>query len=162
VKLAGDYSLTGVSSSRAYELLQDPAVLAKCIPGCEGLDRLAEDEYAMKMKMGIAAVSGRFDGKVRIAERNPPSGFRLIVEGSGKIGFMQGDGAISIAGADSGSAVHFDGEVQVGGAIAGVGQRLIETTAKTIVKRFFDNLGREAAADSAGQTDATGATEPGS
>lgn len=142
MKVAGSYALP-VPPERAYELLQDPDVLAKCIPGCEGLDRIAEDEYAMRMKIGIASISGRFDGKVRISERNPPVSFRMSVEGSGKIGFMKGDGVITLAAADAVSNVTFDGDVQVGGTIANVGQRLIETTAKMIIKRFFDCLGQK-------------------
>jgi uncharacterized protein len=143
MKVAGAYSLP-VPPERAYELLQDPDVLAKCIPGCEGLDRVAEDEYAMRMKMGIASISGRFDGKVRISEKNPPVSFRMSVEGAGKIGFMKGDGAITLSAAENASNVQFEGEVQVGGTIANVGQRLIETTAKMVIKRFFDCLARGA------------------
>jgi carbon monoxide dehydrogenase subunit G len=143
MKVAGSSALP-VPPERAYELLQDPDVLAKCIPGCEGLDRVAEDEYAMRMKMGIASISGRFDGKVRISEKAAPVSFRMSVEGAGKIGFMKGDGVITLAAADSGSNVQFEGEVQVGGTIANVGQRLIETTAKMIIKRFFDCMSQSA------------------
>jgi uncharacterized protein len=145
MKVAGGYALPA-APERAYALLQDPAILAKCIPGCEGLDRIGEDEYAMRMKIGIASVSGRFDGKVRIADQQPPASFRLIVEGAGKIGFMKGDGTIVLSQSDGGSNIQFEGEVQVGGTIANVGQRLIEATAKMIVKRFFDKLAEEAAA----------------
>jgi carbon monoxide dehydrogenase subunit G len=132
------------TTERAYELLQDPDVLAKCIPGCEGLDRTAEDEYSMSMKLGIASISGRFDGKVRISEQNPSVSFRMSVEGSGKIGFMKGDGVITLKASDAGSMVEFEGDVQVGGTVANVGQRLTETTAKMIIKRFFDCLAQSA------------------
>jgi hypothetical protein len=94
----------------------------------------------MRMKMGIASVSGRFDGKVRISEKTPPVSFRMSVEGAGEIGFMKSDGVIILSAADSGSTVQFEGDVQVGGTIANIGRRLIETTAKMIVKRFFDCL----------------------
>jgi carbon monoxide dehydrogenase subunit G len=145
MKVAGDYSLPA-PPERAYALLQDPAVLAKCIPGCEGLDRVGQDDYAMRLKVGIAAVSGRFDGKVRIADQKPPTSFRLIVEGSGKVGFMKGDGTIALLPVDGGSNVQFEGEVQVGGTIANVGQRLIQGSAKMIINRFFDKLAEEASA----------------
>jgi carbon monoxide dehydrogenase subunit G len=121
-------------------MLQDPAVLARCMPGCESLEKVGEGEYAMKMKMVMAAVSGRFDGKVRIADPDPPLHFRLIVEGSGKIGFMKGEGLLTFTPADTGTDVSYDGDVQVGGTIAAVGQRLIDTTAKMLIKRFFDKL----------------------
>jgi carbon monoxide dehydrogenase subunit G len=125
---------------RAYATMQDPAVLARCMPGCEGLEKIGDNEYAMKMKMALAAVSGRFDGKVRIADPEPPARFRLIVEGSGKIGFMKGDGLITLTPAGAATDVAYDGDVQVGGTIAAVGQRLIDTTARMLIKRFFDKL----------------------
>jgi len=110
------------------------------MPGCEGLEKIGDNEYAMKMKMALAAVSGRFDGKVRIADPEPPARFRLIVEGSGKIGFMKGDGLITLTPAGAATDVAYDGDVQVGGTIAAVGQRLIDTTARMLIKRFFDKL----------------------
>jgi carbon monoxide dehydrogenase subunit G len=144
VKIGGTYHLA-VPQDRAYTTLQDPDVLARCMPGCESLEKIGEGEYAMKMKMALAAVSGRFDGKVRIADADPPRQFRLIVEGSGKIGFMKGEGILTLSPADGGSEVHYDGDVQVGGTIAAVGQRLIDATAKLLIKRFFDNLASSSA-----------------
>lgn len=144
MKIAGDYPLP-LPPDRAYALLQDPAILARCMPGCEGLERIAEGEYAMRMKMVLASISGKFAGKVVISEPHPPVGFRMLVEGSGKIGFMKGDGAIGLAGVEAGTLVHYEGEVQVGGVLANVGQRLVETTAKMLIKRFFENLVRSAA-----------------
>jgi len=129
---------------RVFAFMQDPAVLAKCMPGCEGLERIADNEYAMRMKMMLASVSGKFEGKVRISDSNPSSSFRLLVEGSGKIGFMKGDGLLNLSQNGSGTEVRFEGDVQVGGTIAGVGQRLIETTAKMLIKKFFDRLSQEA------------------
>jgi carbon monoxide dehydrogenase subunit G len=145
VKVGGAYQLA-LEQKRAYALLQDPAILAKCMPGCEGLERIGEDEYAMKMKMALAAVSGSFDGKVKIAEPQPPTSFRLLVEGAGKIGWMKGGGLLTLSPNGAGTNVAYDGDVQVGGTIAAVGQRLIDTTAKMMIKRFFDKLASEAAA----------------
>ena len=139
MKIAGSYQLA-MPQDRAYATMQDPAVLARCMPGCEGLEKIGDNEYAMKMKMALAAVSGRFDGKVRIADPEPPARFRLIVEGSGKIGFMKGDGLITLTPAGAATDVAYDGDVQVGGTIAAVGQRLIDTTARMLIKRFFDKL----------------------
>jgi carbon monoxide dehydrogenase subunit G len=81
-----------------------------------------------------------FDGKVRIADQNPPSSFRLIVEGTGKIGFMKGDGLLTLTPQDATTEVRYEGDVHVGGTIAAVGQRLIDTTSKMMIKRFFDKL----------------------
>src|SRR6185295_18375176 len=119
--------------------MQDPEVLAKCMPGCESLEKIGDDEYRMKMKMALASVSGAFDGKVRIADRTA-DGFRLIVDGSGKLGFMKGEGLLKFTPVDAGTDVSYEGDVQVGGTIAAVGQRMIDGTAKLLIKKFFEKL----------------------
>jgi carbon monoxide dehydrogenase subunit G len=123
----------------------------------------------MKMKMMIASMGGLFSGKVRLADQNPPESFRLLVEGNGKIGFLKGDGLLNlIPVADSisddpvaldaistesasleitpveSTEVRFEGDVQVGGTIASVGQRLLDTTSKMIIKKFFEKLAEAA------------------
>ncbi|MBK5295109.1 MAG: carbon monoxide dehydrogenase subunit G [Acidobacteriia bacterium] len=139
MKIGGVYQLP-VARDRAYSMLQDPAILARCIPGCGGLNRTAGNEYNMQMKLALASISGLFEGKVRITEQNPPESFRLAVEGKGKIGFMKGDGLLRLVDKDGGTEVSYVGDVQVGGTIAAVGQRLLDTTAKMMIKRFFDQL----------------------
>jgi carbon monoxide dehydrogenase subunit G len=101
--------------------------------------------------MMLASMSGLFDGKVRIADQNPVTSFRLIVEGSGKIGFMKGDGLLTLTAADGGTNVAYDGSVEVGGTIAAVGQRLLDTTSRMLIRRFFEKLNAEA-----GQTGTAG------
>jgi len=146
MKINGSYTLQGVDVARAYATLQDPQVLTKCIPGCESLEKTGEAEYAMKMKMALAAVSGQFAGKVRIVDPNEPVSFKMIVEGNGKIGFMKGEGLLHLTPSESNVEVTYDGEVQVGGTMAAIGQRLIDTTSKMMIKRFFDKLSEELAA----------------
>lgn len=143
MKIAGSYALP-VPQQRAYEVLQDPVILARCMPGCDRLDRVGEDSYVMKMKMLIASISGLFDGKVHITDQNPFTSFKLSVEGNGKIGFMKGEGLLTLAPADAGTEVRYDGDVHVGGTMASVGQRLIDTTSKMMIKKFFDKLALEA------------------
>ncbi|HTX37356.1 MAG TPA: carbon monoxide dehydrogenase subunit G [Bryobacteraceae bacterium] len=156
MKIAGEYAMA-VSQERTFALLQNPEVLARAMPGCESLERVGENEYAMRMKMVLASMSGLFQGKVRIADSNPPASFRLIVEGQGKIGFMKGDGLLTLsaleapaAGAAGGPAgpgcrIQYQGDVQVGGTLASVGQRLLDTTARLLIRRFFEKLTSEAA-----------------
>jgi carbon monoxide dehydrogenase subunit G len=145
MKISGSQTLP-LPPERAYQALQDPELLAKCMPGCEGLELIGPNEYKMKMKMALAAFSGLFDGKIRIADPNPHSSFKLIVEGSGKVGFMKGEGTLTLTPEGSGTQVAYDGDAQVGGTIAAVGQRLIDTTARMMIKRFFDKLASEATA----------------
>jgi uncharacterized protein len=143
VKIAGSYQ-AALSQDRAYELLQDPEILAKCMPGCERLERVADGEYAMRMKMVLASISGQFDGKVKITDANPPTSFHMLVEGKGRIGFMKGDGLVTLTPAPEGTAISYEGDVQVGGVIANVGQRLIDTTSRMLIKRFFESLVKQA------------------
>lgn len=143
MKIAGTYTLAAVGLERAYTALQDPQVLAKCIPGCESLEKVGEGEYAMKMKMALAALSGQFTGKVKIVDPVPPASFKMIVEGTGKIGFLKGEGLLNLKPAGADVEVVYEGDVQVGGTMAAVGQRLIDTTSKMMIKRFFDKLSEE-------------------
>lgn len=144
MKLAGSY-VVPATPERAYQLMHDPVVLAKCMPGTDHLDKVAEDEYEMKMKMMIASMGGLFAGKIRIADQKPPESFRLIVDGSGKIGFIKGEGRLNLLAQGEATEVKYEGEVQVGGTIAGVGQRLLDTTAKMIIKKFFEKFAEIAA-----------------
>ena len=143
MKVSGEQFLA-ISQERTYALLLDPVILAKCIPGCESLDRVADNEYAMKMKMVLASISGQFQGKVKITDANPPTSFKMLVDGSGKIGFVKGEGVLNLSTAGDGTSVQYEGDVQVGGTIAAVGQRLLDTTARMLIKRFFDKLASEA------------------
>ena len=139
MKIAGSHKLA-LTPERAYLMMQDPEILARSIPGCESLEKIGPDEYRMKMKMVLASLSGAFDGTVRIKDQTPPSSFRLAVEGAGKIGFMKGDGVLKLSPRETGTDVAYEGDVQVGGTIAAVGQRLIDGAAKMLIKRFFDKL----------------------
>jgi uncharacterized protein len=156
MKISGSYTLP-VAPERGYQMLQDPAILAQAMPGCESLEKIGPDEYRMKMKVLLAALSGQFEGKVRITDQSPPTSFRLIVEGSGRIGFLKGDGLLRLSPASAGATVSaaatsasaatavatlvsYEGEAQVGGTMAAVGQRLIDGTSKMMINKFFDKL----------------------
>lgn len=143
MKASGSYSVPA-ERERLYRLLQDPEVLAKCMPGCDGLVQTGQDAYHMKMKLMLASISGLFDGTVRMSDQNPPGSFRLTVDGKGKIGFMKGDGLLTLTPNGASTDVGYEGAVHTGGTIASVGQRLMDTTARMIIKRFFDNLSKAA------------------
>ena len=136
MKVSGSYTVP-VEPERAYSLLQDPAVLAACMPGCEQLNKTGENEYEMKMKVLISSIQGLFAGKVHIADQKFPESFCLTVEGNGKLGFVKGGGMLTLVPGENSTEIRYDGEVQAGGTIAAVGQRLLDTTAKFIIKRFF-------------------------
>ena len=144
MKVSGEQFLA-ISQERTYALLLDPVILAKCIPGCESLDRVADNEYAMKMKMVLASISGQFQGKVKITDANPPTSFKMLVDGSGKIGFVKGEGVLNLSTAGDGTSVQYEGDVQVGGTMAAVGQRLLGTVTRVLIAEFFRGLERRVA-----------------
>ncbi len=144
MRISGSARIRAAAPEQVFRLLLDPAVLSKCLPGCEDLVRTGEDEYRMRMKAVIGAVSGAFDGTVRLSDQKAPESFRMAVEGSGRIGFVKGEGLLKLAGQDGGTEIAYDGEVQVGGMIASVGQRLLDATARMMIRRFFTRLSEEA------------------
>ena len=129
---------------RTYELLQDPVVLARAMPGCNQLDPIGPGEYEMRMKVIISSIQGLFTGRIRVADPAPPTGFRLVVEGSGKVGFMRGEGLLSLSPVNGATEIRYDGEVQLGGVIASVGQRMIDAAAKMVIRKFFESFAAEA------------------
>lgn len=144
MKVSGSYSVP-VDPETAYRLLQDPTVLARCLPGCQDVVQEGDETYRMKMNVALAAISGQFESIVRLAEPNFPTSFRLIVDGTGRIGFVRGDGLLRLCPDGSATIVAYEGEVHVGGTLAGVGQRLLDATANLIIRRFFEKLNRLAA-----------------
>jgi carbon monoxide dehydrogenase subunit G len=142
VKIAGSHTLPA-PPEQVYGMLQDPEVLARAMPGCERLNLVAPGEYEMQMKVAIAAVQGLFKGKVHLRDPRPPERYRMVVEGIGKVGFVKGEGDVSLAHEVDGTRVSYDGDVQVGGAIAAVGQRLLDTTARFVIRKFFESVARQ-------------------
>ena len=118
----------------------DPEVLKKCLPGCEKLDPVGPDAYRAHMKVGIAAIKGSYQGSVSIHEKVAPEKFRMVVEGKGAPGFLRGEGSFELAEEGSETVLRYQGTAQVGGMIAGVGQRLVQGAARMVVRKFFEAL----------------------
>jgi carbon monoxide dehydrogenase subunit G len=117
-------------------------MLKQAIPGCEKLDAIGPDEYKATMKVGVAAVKGTFEGKVKLSDQQPPDSYRLAVEGSGGPGFVRGSTVISLSDIEGGTRVTYSADVQVGGLIAGVGQRMLGGVSKMMADQFFNKMGQ--------------------
>jgi uncharacterized protein len=126
-----------------FRALSDPQILQRCIPGCESLALTAENTYVATMKAGIGPVKGTFKGNVRLEDMQPPTHYRMIVDGKGGPGFVKGEGEFNLTESDGGTAIAYEGELKVGGVIAGVGQRMIEAAAKMLAAQFFNSLDKE-------------------
>lgn len=142
MKLQGSYDFSA-PRPRVWAALQDPAVLARAMPGCEKLEGVADGEYRAVLKVGIAAVKGTFEGKVKLTDLDPPTRYRMAVEGSGGPGFVRGEAALELADIPGGTRVTYDADVQVGGLIAGVGQRMLGGVARTMLDQFFARMAEQ-------------------
>jgi carbon monoxide dehydrogenase subunit G len=139
--ITGSYTFTA-PPERVWALMLDPAAIASCIPGCERLEPDGPDRFKAAITIGMAAITGRYEGTVVISEKVEPNSYRLSVEGQGRPGFVKGDAAITLRElvSESGGAhtiVDVSGNVQTGGTIARLGQRLIGSAAKMMQDRFF-------------------------
>ena len=125
---------------RVWAAFLDPAVLARALPGCEGLEAIGTGEYKAKMKIGVAAIKGTFEGKVRLFDLEPPNRYRMALEGSGGPGFVRGEAGMELSDADGGTRVTYSADVQVGGLIASVGQRMLGGVSKMMLEQFFTRM----------------------
>jgi carbon monoxide dehydrogenase subunit G len=131
------------SRERIYSALTDPEVLQRCIPGCESLKKTEAGHFEARLKAGIGAIKGSFQGNVHLEDMRPPEHYRIVVQGKGVIGFAKGSADFDLADQDGGTLITYAGELQVGGTIASVGQRMIEGAAKMMATKFFTALEKE-------------------
>jgi carbon monoxide dehydrogenase subunit G len=131
---------------RIFAALVDPAILQKCIPGCEQMEKTGENQYKAKLTAGVGPVKGVFTATVSLQEIVAPAHYKLVVEGKGQPGFVKGSGELNLKDSDGATEIQYTGDVNVGGLIASVGQRMIQATANMLAARFFKSLEAETTA----------------
>ena len=136
MEISGSYTFNA-PVDRVWHLLMDPAVIASCIPGCDHFDPDGEDRYRVRLTVGLAAITGTYDGTVVMSDKVPQTSYRLTAEGQGRPGFVKGSSAITLRADGAATIVDVSGTVQTGGPIARVGQRLIGSVSKMMLDRFF-------------------------
>jgi carbon monoxide dehydrogenase subunit G len=136
LKVEGQYRFAA-SRPQVWELLIDPQALKSCMPGVQRFEEVGPDEYEVTLEVGIAAVKGTYKGKARMADKEPPQRYKLVVEGSGGPGFVKGEGILTLTEDGNETLVAVEGDAQVGGLIASVGQRLIGGVSKQMMGQFF-------------------------
>ena len=142
MNLNGKQQLEG-QPEQIWDLLQDPETLASIMPGCEELIQEGEDQYKGVIKAKIGPVSSTYNAGFKIEDKTPPTSYRLLVDGQGPGGFVNGDVKIELEGNEEGTMLHYSGTAKVGGKIASIGQRLVESGAKLIIKQGFKALRKE-------------------
>jgi len=145
VKLSGRRELP-FPREAVWEALMDPEVLSRTLPGCERLERTGEGAFAGTLTVQVGPVRGTFDGTLALTDLRPPESYRMKLHGEGPSGFLTGEGEVRLEEAGAGTAVLYNLDAQVGGRIAGVGQRLLDSSAKVIARQGLDGLERQLAA----------------
>jgi carbon monoxide dehydrogenase subunit G len=145
MKVAGEVLLQG-QRSEVWALLSDERVLVRSVPGCEEMLRTGEASYSLRLKVGLAAVKGVYQGALALLERREPESVTLQIDASGATGFVQVTGRMELREAGEATRALYDWDVAVGGPVAMVGQRVLGGVAKWVIGDFFDALGRELAA----------------
>jgi len=143
VKLKGTFTFAA-PRAKVWRILNDPAVLERHMPGCESLEPIGPDEYSATLKIGVAAIKGTYRATLKIKDRKDMEGYTLRVEGSGKPGFVKGEGRVLLADDGNQTVLTYDGDLQIGGLIARVGQRLLSGITEKMTRDFFESLGNEA------------------
>ncbi|HEX3126779.1 MAG TPA: carbon monoxide dehydrogenase subunit G [Thermoanaerobaculia bacterium] len=145
MKIQGSHTFN-FPREQVWRALLDPAILARTLPGCERLERVGENDFQGALSVQVGPVKGQFQGALQLSDLRPLEGYHMKLDGKGPAGFMTGEGDLKLADADGSTVLTYDLDTQIGGRIAGVGQRLIESSAKSITRQGLEGLTRELAA----------------
>lgn len=131
------------SREEVWAALNNPDVLKQCIPGCQSLEMTSPTEMTATIVIKVGPVKATFGGKVTLSDLDPPSGYRITGEGSGGVaGFAKGGAVIRLeAVGENETLLHYEVDSQIGGKLAQLGGRLIDSTAKKLAGEFFTKFG---------------------
>jgi carbon monoxide dehydrogenase subunit G len=130
--------LIALPQQRVWEALNDPAVLKACIPGCESMEKVSDNEYRVVMSATVGPVKAKFSGKLLLSDLKPPNSYALAFEGSGgAAGFGKGSSTVTLSPAEGGTRLAYTAHATVGGKLAQVGSRLIDGVARKMADEFF-------------------------
>jgi carbon monoxide dehydrogenase subunit G len=127
-----------VSREQAWEALNNPEVLKRCIPGCDKFELVGEHRYAVGVAIKIGPVSAKFSGTVTLQDIDPPNGYALVFDAQGGVaGFGKGESNVSLTPNAQGCELHYTVQSRIGGKLAQLGQRLVDGAAKSLAEDFF-------------------------
>jgi carbon monoxide dehydrogenase subunit G len=140
MKIEGEHVFKG-PREEVWEMFYDPEILASALPGTQSLNQINKNEYEGTITIRIGPVSGSFAGNLKITNENPPESCTLAVDGKGAPGFLNGSGNVHLTDLGDGTTLmKYDGDVTVGGTLASVGQRMIDSVSKIMIKTGFGML----------------------
>jgi hypothetical protein len=124
--------------------LNDPNVLTRCVPGCKSMTEIAPDAYKVDMQLKVAAVGGSFEGEISLSDKDAPRTCSIKVSGAGTLGHGNGTARFEIEpDGENASRLIYKGTGEIGGLVAGVGQRILASVSKHLIGRFFVALRKE-------------------
>lgn len=136
--------ILSVPRSEVWRALNDPAVLQRCIPGCDTFEADGDHKFRVAMQMTVGPVRARFNGKLQLSDLVPPTSYAMSFEGSGGVaGFGKGTAQVSLDDVEGGTRLRYNAQAQVGGRLAQVGARLIDGVTKRMSDDFFTRFANE-------------------
>ena len=145
MNITGSHSVPA-PRERVWELLHDPGALQRMVPGCQTLDAESPTKFSATLAVGVGPIRGRFSVTVEIEDIAANESYRMTLSGQGPTGFVSGEGTINLAEDGEGTLVEVEADAQVGGTLAQIGSRMIQTAVRMLMGQFFEALSREAAA----------------
>jgi carbon monoxide dehydrogenase subunit G len=142
VKVEGSYTFDA-PRERVWSVLLNAEALKACVPGLQTLTPTGENAYEADLKVGVAAIRGSYKGNITLSDLVEPSSYKMIVEGKGGAGFVKGVAEIELVEDGEKTTVNVKGDGNVGGTVAGVGQRMLGGVAKMLMGQFFDCLKKQ-------------------
>jgi hypothetical protein len=143
LELKGSFDLAA-PKQQVWDALNDPEVLKGCIPGCEEIDKTSDTSFSAKVTAKVGPVKAKFTGDVTLSDLDPPNAYKISGEGKGgAAGFAKGGANVFLKDNDSGgTTLEYAVTAQVGGKLAQIGSRLIDSTAKKMAREFFETFGK--------------------
>lgn len=165
MKVEGEYTFDA-PQELVWQALQDPDVLSNAMPGGEGFAEVGENEYAGDLNVKVGPVQGKFKGNIKLMDIVAPESYTMEVDGKGAPGFVKASGSLKLTPDGNKTHMVYSGDAQVGGRIASVGQRLLDTSAKSIIRQSLEGLNEylkmqvaaKTAAEAAGASEAEAAS----
>ena len=142
MELTAEYAIDA-PSERVWDLLMDIDAIGRCLPGSRGLRPVGPDRYEVELGVTVAAIAGSFKGTVALEDKAPPTSYTLVIDGTGRQGFVRGRARVMIVPDGTRTRVQIAAQADVGGMIARVGQRLLEGGARTMMDRFYACLAKQ-------------------
>jgi carbon monoxide dehydrogenase subunit G len=135
--------LIPLQQDATWDALNNPDILKDCIPGCESIERIAQDEYNMVMSAKVGPVNAKFKGRMKVQDADPPNRYTLVFEGQGGVaGFAKGQATVTLSPQDGGTKLDYTAKATIGGKLAQVGARLIDGVARKIAGQFFEQFNK--------------------